>query len=100
MSDAETRGDGHGRQHVGGIEVPDNDPIADVGPRSLTHEPQVEALLGGKAAFGRHHQAGAVQQRKKTNNQLHRNNPAAVITACAMSTTRLLSVIAALRSSV
>src|SRR5882757_9150428 len=83
---------------MGRVEVADDDPIADVGPGSLANEPEIEAFLRGEAAFDRHDQAGAIEQRDKSDNHFHRNSPAAVMTAWAISTTRLLSLIAALRN--
>ncbi len=80
------------------VEVADNNPVADVGPGSLANEPEIETFLRGETALDRHYQTRAIEQRNKSDNHLHRNNPAAVITACAISTTRLLSLIAALRS--
>ena len=44
MPDAERRRDGHRPEHVRGIEVADDQPVADVRPRGLAHEPQVEAF--------------------------------------------------------
>ena len=73
--------------------------VADVRPRGLAHESKIEAFFGGEAAFRGDHQAGAIQQRHEADNDFHRSSPAAVITAWAISMTRLLSLMAALRSS-
>src|SRR5580704_4683766 len=81
------------------IEMPDDDPVADVRPGGLANEPEIEAFFRREATFRRHDQTRAIEQRHESHDQLHRNNPAAVMTACAISTTRLLSLIAALRSN-
>src|SRR6202012_1754396 len=74
-------------------------PVSDVRPGRLTNEPEIQAFLSGEAALERHDETCAVEQRDESDNHLHLNSPAAVMTACAISTTRLLSLIAALRSS-
>ena len=67
---AELAGDRHRRQHVRHIEMPDREPVADIGPGGLAHSGEVDALRRGKALLLGHDQQGAVEQRHEAGGDL------------------------------
>ncbi len=86
MPDPECRGHGHRPEHVGRVEVPDDQAVADVGPRRLADEGQLDALVGRKSQLLCDREAGAVEQRDEADDELgHRSNLAAVTTLWATS---------------
>ncbi len=85
------------------VEQADIELVADVRPRHLANQIDVEAFGRGEALVDRDDQRGRVAQRDEADAQTlvggHLNNSAAVITACATSAIFLFSFIAVLRSS-
>ncbi len=65
MPDAQRGRHRHRPEHVSRIEMPDDQPIADVRPRRLAHELDVEALGRGEALLHRRDDRRAVEQRNE-----------------------------------
>ena len=66
MADAERRGDDHGPQHMGAIEMADGYLVADRGPGLFARDFQAQIIFLGEAEFGGDDQGGAIQQRDDT----------------------------------
>ena len=82
MAETEARGDGNGRDHVGGIEQADVELVAHVRPGHLAHQFDVEAFCRGKALVDRDDRGGGVAERNESDAQAfvaHLNSSAAVI---------------------
>ena len=100
MAKAERGRDRERRQHVGGVETAEHQLVADVGPRSLAHQHNIETGGSRKAALGSGDQHGGVRQRHVADGELlHQNSSAAVMMAWAISTMRFFSFMAVRRNS-
>ena len=60
MRDAQRRGDGGRREHVGRVEIAEHQPIADIGPRRFAHKVEAQAARLGEALVARDNQQGCV----------------------------------------
>ena len=69
MAEAEPGGERHRRQHVGGVEMTEDDAIADVGPGGLADEIELQPLGLGETEIAGDHQGGAVDQRNEADAQ-------------------------------
>src|SRR6185369_10041159 len=94
VTQSEARGDGDGRDQVGGVEQADIELVADVGPGDLAHQLDVQVLRRGKALVYRDDQRRRVAKRNEADAQAilaHFNSSAAVTTDWATSAIFLLS---------
>src|SRR3954469_3831231 len=102
MADPKRGCECHWREHVCGIEMPDDNAIANVRPRGLAHQSEIDAFIACETLFGGDHERCAVEQGNESNNcnvgRGHLSSLAAVTTLCATSLMRRFSFIAALRS--
>src|SRR5581483_6051711 len=104
----EIAGNRHRREHVRDLEMPDREPVADIGPGRLAREHKIEAFFFGEALFLGGDEEGAVEQRHEARSDLvalaHASSPgpsrpAAVIRLCAISAILRFWFIAVLRRS-
>ena len=103
VTEAETRRDRDRRDHVRGVEHPDVELVADVCPRHLADQLDVESFSRGESLVDRDDERGRVTERDEADAQAlmqvaHLNSSAAVITDCATSAIFLFSFMAVLRS--
>src|SRR3712207_8094364 len=52
---SELRGHRHGAQHMGGLELPEGEPVADIGPRHVLDQLQANALPPGESLRSEEH---------------------------------------------
>ncbi len=99
LSDPERHRDGGRRQHVCRIEMAGHELVADIGPRGISHEFNLDAPRGGEMLGFRHVEQRRVGQRHISDAQpfRHRNRSAAVMMERATSAIFLFSFIATWR---
>ena len=93
---------GIGRQHVGDVELAHGDAVADVGPRDLAHQRELDAFGGGKTLLLRDDESRLSVSGRKPAVMLMvghgSRSPAAVTRLCAISAILRFWFIAVLRS--
>ena len=90
---SEIAGNRHRRQHVRDLEMPDGEPVANIGPGGFAHERKIHALLLGEALLLGRDDERAVEQWHESRGNLvlgHRSSPgpskpAAITRLCAIS---------------
>ena len=92
--------DGHGHQHMRGIDRAGAQQVARLRPAARADQRQVQPLLGGESQFVGDDQGGGVGQRQiaKAQALAHVSRPAAITSCCAISATRRFWSIAVRRS--